>query len=401
MNKKVSLWTKQFIGIACINIFLFTSSQLQLSTLPVYIFELTGSDYIVGISVSISTAAALLARPFAGMAIDRLGRKKLLLTGIILLMSALFLYTVFKIIAVILAIRFIFGLGWGISTTSSNTIASDSIPHSRFGEGMGYFSLSQSLSLALAPLIGLTLLEIIEFRGLCILSIGLLLTAVIISNFLTYKKLAKHKEKMAAYEKSAVKPAVIMAFIGIGMSSTFGFAMLYGNSMNFNNVGLFFTFYAVVLFVTRPLTGKLIDKFGFSASIIPGFIGFIASMLVLSFWQKEAGFLTAAVIQGFSYGTLQTSIQTMAVVNSPTNRRGAANATYFTGFDAGIGAGSFIAGTLSANFGYSSMYGIMSIFIAVGMLIFLLISKKEKDVSDEIIDKITEETSEDMTTIDM
>ena len=74
--------------------------------------------------ITLATVAALLMRPVAGMAIDRLGRKKLLITGIALLILALCLYTVFKVIAVILVIRFIFGMGWGISTTSSNTIAS-------------------------------------------------------------------------------------------------------------------------------------------------------------------------------------------------------------------------------------------------------------------------------------
>jgi len=401
MNQKAPLWTKQFIGIACINIFLFTSNQLQLSTLPVYIFDLTGSDYIVGVSASLSTAAALLMRPMAGMAIDRLGRKRLLITGIALLIFALCLYTVFKVIAVILMIRFIFGMGWGISTTSSNTIATDTIPRARFGEGMGYFSLSQSLSLALAPLIGLSLLERIQFQGLCIVSIGILSAAIVISHFLNYRKPPENKTKLSPYEKSAVKPAVIMAFVGIGMSSTFGFAVLYGQSMGFNNVGLFFTFYAIALVFTRPLTGKLIDKFDFSSSMIPGFIGFMISMLIMCFWRTEQFFLLSAIIQGFSYGTLQTSIQTMAVIDAPDDRRGAANATYFTGFDAGIGAGSFIAGVLSANFGYGNMFGMMSAFIAAGMIIYFCSGRKPRQVPNKMIDRIIEETSEDMTIIDM
>ena len=400
MKNKEPLWTKDFIKISLINVFLFLAYQMQLSTLPVYLHELSGSDYIVGISTFMATLAALITRPFAGSAIDSLGRRKLLLTGISLLTLALLLYTVFKIVFLILIIRFLFGIGWGTSTTSSNTIAADTIPKSRFGEGMGYFSLSQSLSLALAPLIGLSLLASIKFEGLCIVSIGLLFIAVVISFFINYKKPVQTKKKFAPYERKAIKPAMLMVFVGIGMGSTLGFAVLYGKSMGYNNVGLFFTFYACALFITRPLTGKLIDKFGVSAAIIPGFAVFVISFVLLSFSKSEIGFLAVSIIQGISYGTLQTSIQAMAVINSPVNRRGAANATYFTGFDAGMGSGSLIAGALSANFGYSKMFGFISILILIGMLIYIFTLKKGQEFSDDDIEEIIKETAEDMTIFD-
>lgn len=401
MRNKAPLWTKDFIRISLINVFLFIGYQLQLSTMPVYLHELGGSDYIVGISTSIATLAALLTRPFAGAAIDDLGRRKLLLIGILLIMFALLLFTAFKLIAIILIIRFIFGMGWGISTTSSNTIATDIIPQSRFGEGIGYFSLSQSLSLALAPIIGLSLMTSIKFEGLCVMSIGLLIISIFISFFINYKKSEKKKTVFAPYEKRAIKPAIIMIFVGSGIGSTLGFAILYGNSMGFRNVGLFFTFYATTLFITRPLVGRLIDKFGFSAAMIPGFIGFITSFFILYFSKSEAGFFAAAMIQGISYGSLQTSLQSMAVVNSPVNRRGAANATYFTGFDAGIGTGSLVAGALASNFGYSTMFGFMSISILIGMFIYIFTLKIDRKVSEDELEEIIEETAEDMTIIDV
>ena len=49
----------------------------------------------------------------------------------------------------------------------------------------------------------------------------------------------------------------------------------------------------------------------------------------------------------------------------------------------------------------SSMFGIMSAFIAAGMIIYLCAGRKKKQVPDEVIDRIIEETSEDMTIIDI
>lgn len=72
------------------------------------------------------------------MAVDRWGRKVILLAGIGLIIAVTLSYWWFPYVVVILAIRFLHGFGWGASSTSSNTVATDVIPKERFGESMGY-----------------------------------------------------------------------------------------------------------------------------------------------------------------------------------------------------------------------------------------------------------------------
>jgi MFS family permease len=376
-NKK--LWTLGFISISLINVLLFFGYQLQLSTIPVYLHDLSGSNSIVGISAALTTGAAILARPFAGMSLDRIGRKKVLLFGAILMIAAFFLYTILNTVVAILFIRFITGLGWGISTTSSNTIATDVIPRERFGEGMGYFSLSQSLSLALAPVIGLALYASGSFKGVALTGVCLIGIAAVISFTLPTFKMKREKRKFAPYEKSAIQPAVIMMFVGFAISTTFSYAVLYGRSMGFERVGLFFTLYAITLFVTRPIIGRVIDKLGLHSVMIPGFLGLVTTLLLLCFTKSEIGFFAAALLQGVCYGALQTSIQAMAVINSPADRRGAANATYFTGFDLGIGVGGLIAGFVASYLGYSSMFGVMGAVVFTGFILYVILKKNVPD----------------------
>ena len=402
IKEKTRLWTKDFIGIAIINVLIFIAYQLQLSAMPIYLYEISaGMDSVVGLSTALTTIAAIAIRPFAGRVIDALGRRAVMLTGIGFLALALLMYTFIDSVTAVLAVRFIFGLGWGISTTSSNTIATDIVPKERFGEGMGYFSLSQSISLAIAPAIGLFLLEAVEFKGLSFVSLGLLAPAVISALIVRYRKVKASKKKFEPYEKRAVRPSVIMTFVGIGIGSTFGFAALYGKSLGIPNVGLFFTLYATTLFITRPMVGRLIDKMGFKVAVYSGFFGFIISMILLFVTRSQVGFLVAALIQGASYGAVQPSIQTMAVVNCPAHRRGAANATYFTGFDIGIGTGGMIAGLLASAFGYSNMFALMSIPLTIGLLLYHFLASDIIKLPDEELEEIIEETAEDVTVIDI
>ncbi|WP_245612057.1 MFS transporter [endosymbiont 'TC1' of Trimyema compressum] len=141
-NVKTPLWTKDFIIILLTNLFLYFSFQLLLPTLPVYIQSLGGSDGIIGLVTGISTIAAIISRPLAGIFLDRIGKKGIFLTGLLIFIVAVLAYRWLPTVLLILIFRFIHGFGWGISTTSISTVVSDKIPRKRFGEGIGYFSLT-------------------------------------------------------------------------------------------------------------------------------------------------------------------------------------------------------------------------------------------------------------------
>ncbi len=384
IRPQTPLWTKSFIGIALINVLLFLGWQMQLSSLPIFLRELSGSDTIVGVSTALSTVAALLARPLAGYKLDHAGRRGVLLVGIVIISSLTALYSYFPFVAVILAIRFLHGFGWGTSTTSSNTIATDVIPKRRFGEGMGYFTLSQSLSLALSPVIGLTIMDALGYRAMTFTAFGLLLVALIAAIIIRFPQVEKStSNRFAPYERSAVRPTIVMVFVGIVIGSVFSFAALYGRSVGIDNVALFFTCYAIALFVVRPLIGRIIDRLGFNATVFPGFILMVASVIVLSRSTSLPVFLVAAVLQGMAYGTVQTSLQTMAVVNAPASRRGAANATFFTGFDAGIGIGGLSAGIIATWLGYSKMYFVMITPLLFGAVIYYVLARNIRKIPDD------------------
>ena len=75
------LWTKEFILLTISNLFLFLSFQMLIPTLPVFVSEKGGDEVAVGMVISVFTISALLIRPFAGRALDTIGRKKILMAG--------------------------------------------------------------------------------------------------------------------------------------------------------------------------------------------------------------------------------------------------------------------------------------------------------------------------------
>ncbi len=367
----------RFLGITLINAILFFSAQFYGTSLPIQLRAISGSDAIVGFCTALGTVATLIIRPLTGVAVDRFGRAPILFIGALCIALTFGASTIFTSVSAMLLIRFLYGFAGGATTTASNTIAADLIPRDRFGEWMGYFTLSQSFAMAIAPSIALSVLESSGFSVMMYLAAGLVSIVLILAYFFRQRAVKPvTRQPFMPYEKSAFRPAILMLIAAIGISAAFGFSILYGKSMHFEHVGLYFTLFAGTLFFGRPMVGRIIDRFGTRYVLLFGFFGFAVSLLML--WQSrwEWLFLASAALSGVTYGAVQNSLQTMAVISAPPERRGAANATYFSGFDAGIGLGSLIGGVLAKEFGYSVMFGLFSIPMVVGAVVYLATEKK-------------------------
>lgn len=375
-----SLWTKNFIIINIINLLIFFGFQMLLPTLPIYAKNLGGTNSIIGFVTGAFVVSSVIIRPISGLLLDKLGRKKVFLVGSFIFIVSVFSYSLAPFISAILIIRFIHGFGWGALSTASNTIASDNIPKNRFGEGMGYFSLTSSLAMAIGPTIGLFVISKYSFTVLFVISTTLAILSAIVSFKLEYKKIEvkeQTKSKTLFYETSSIPSSVIVFFVTITYGSLTSFLPLYAAQKSIENIGIFFTVYAISLFISRPVFGKIIDKLGFDYAIIPGLIFIIISMALLSQSSNITMFLITAFIYGIGFGATQSSLQTMSVTGVSPSRLGAANATFFTAFDCGIGLGAVILGIVSSNVGYAQMYLWASAFAIIAFILYFVIGRKK------------------------
>lgn len=365
-----ALWTKNFVLICIINLFIFTGFQMLLPTIPVYVEKLGGQESMAGLVMGAFTISAMLIRPWAGNAIDSLGRKPIFFFGLVIFILSVLAYIWAPSVLILLLLRFIHGFGWGSSSTAAGTIAADLIPKSRLGEGMGYYSLTSTLAMAMAPSIGLYLISQKGFTTMFMVSATLVFTALLLANFLTYRPLeTKAKTQGALFEPAAFLPSLMIFFCTMTYGSIVSFIALYAREQGITNIGPFFTVYALTIAISRPLGGIIVDRRGFNVVVIPGLILVILTMLILSQASGLPTFLLAASLYGMGFGTLHSTLQAMAIKGLPPNRRGAANGTFFSAFDLGIGGGSILWGVVAQQWGYSTMY----LWVALPALIALTI----------------------------
>lgn len=373
VQKKEPLWTRDFILISIASLFITMGFQMLLPVLPVFSAKLGGSDSWAGMVIGIFTISAVLMRPIAGRLLDKQGRRGVYIVGLMVFFICVVAYQWTSTILVLLILRFIHGFGWGASSTASSTIASDIIPKSRLGEGMGYFGLTSTLAMAIAPALGLELLSGYGFNAVFFISAAVVLISILIALPIKYQKpeASPKKGQAGIIERSAIFPAVVIFFITMTYGAIVSFIALYAGQKQVENIGLFFTVYAVAVLISRPYFGQLTDKKGAAYAVLPGIICVIVSMCFIYFANSIGVFLIAGFIYGIGFGAIQPALQAMSVRKVDNTRRGAANATFFLGFDLGIGTGAILWGIIAESFGYQLIYLLAIIPAVVGALIFM------------------------------
>lgn len=387
---KEKIWTRDFILICLANFFIFFGFQMTLPTLPIFVKELGGSDQLVGIIVGIFTFSALLLRPYAGHALETKGRQFIYMIGLGIFVISIGSIAFIASITFLIIMRIVQGVGWGLSTTATGTIATDIVPASRRGEGLGYFGLSGNIALAFGPGLGLALVGKISFTTLFLICAALGLVALLLSSRVQYKKVEQTQDKAVTprfdvFEKSAIHPSILVFFITFTFGGIATFLPLHAMDHDVAGIELYFFIYAAFLFISRTFAGKIYDKKGHVYVYLPGAFMILVAMILLAWLPSTFVLLFAGGLYGLGFGTVQPALQAWAVEKAANNRKGMANATFFSFFDLGIGFGALTFGQIAYLFNYSTIYltGAVSIFISMLVYGMLVIKAKNEHMNRE------------------
>lgn len=384
--ERPKLWTFNFIlsclAHFCIYLVFFGFAP----TLPIYIERFGGSSAIAGLAMASLTLAAVFSRPAAGWALDKYGRKLIFLGGLLVFLLPSVLYILMVPAIYLIALRFIQGLGWGVANTSSWTVAADIVPPQRLGEGMGFFSVTLSVSMAAAPALALWLIARYSFELLFLVCSLLILIAIILALIIKYPQMERQaaQTKAVLIERAALRPAMVILFICITYSSALSFVALYAIRQGLASAGLFFTAFALTTVFSRPCSGIIIDRKGergFDLVVLAGGIAMIIGILVLTQLTSLLHLVVGGIFYGLGFGFIQPTVLAQCIRRAPQTRRGAANATYWTALDIGVASGSIGWGFVAGALGYGTMFLLTIIPVILALAIYLTGRKSNVAVS--------------------
>lgn len=374
-SQQVKLWNKDFILIIVINFLVFMNHLMILSTFPFYIEYLGGSEAVAGFAAALFSIIAVVFRPFIGWMLDNGKRKIILIIGLCGMALMPIGYLVFATLYLAFVCRMLHGASLAFSNTSTSTIATDIIPKPRFAEGMGMFGLATALATAVAPALGLALMDYMGFTMLFLFAAVSIVIALILFLMMKVPKVEVEKKPLnlkGLIDKDAVPASATALVFMLTYGAPENFTAKFAAEQNLPSGGIFFAVMAVALLLTRLLAGKVTDRHGESFFAYSCNAAMLIAFLLMGLFPNVVTYLLAAVLAGFGFGGLEPALQSMAVAIAPPERRGSANSTFLCVYDIGIGVGGGIAGVLISSFGYSQMFVIMTVFNILSVVIYVL-----------------------------
>ena len=343
---KDKLISPSFCYILAANFLLFFAFYLILPILPFYLQDQFDADKsMIGFILSCYTIAALCIRPFSGYLLDTFARRPLYLLAYSVFMVIFAGYMIASLLSIFIVLRILHGFAFGMVTVSGNTIVIDILPSSRRGEGIGYYGLANNTAMSFGPMTGL---------------------------FMPRKQPIK-KEPISLDRFFLVKGtwagiSLLLLSIPYGMTTTY--VAMYADEIGISvNSGLYFTFMAIGLAVSRMFSGRQVDKGRITLVISLGmylaaasFFG-LAALERLMQWNSAFTsylYIGIALSQGVAFGTMFPAFNTLFVNLAPNSQRGTATSTYLTSWDVGIGIGLMIGGSIAQAFGgfnYAYLFG--------------------------------------------
>lgn len=374
------LWNKNYTLAWTANFMLYFSFMLIVPILPLYLTDTYGAGkHTIGFVLSGYTITVMLIRPFSGYIVDSFDRQKAMMFFYALTFIICGLYLIGGSLLVFTIIRTLHGGPYGATIIGTSTVAIDALYPSRRAEGIGYYGLSNNLATALSPSIGIFIYEMTRnFQFLFLLSmiccgIGLFVTSQI---KLRARETVQNKLPRMSWDRFFLKrgwrQAIIIGCFGLSYGVLSTYLAIYGRERLgiTGGTGMYFLLLSVGLMLSRIQGGRALRDgkvvhnaaMGVSVSVF----GYIMFAAVPDMWAYYA----SAIIIGLGNGHMFPAVQTMFIQLAEPSRRGTANSTLYSSWDAGVGIGIVFGGMLAETIGYSAAFWMGAIVNVFGVLFF-------------------------------
>ena len=394
VTERTTLWTKEFVLICAVYLFFSMCQRLLDSNLAPFASTLWNSKTLGGYLTSAFTIGAIIAALFAGRMIDLKGRRNVILAGALLFGFSSLAMAFWPFPAMGIAARVFQGAAKSVLMVGATTVVSDIVPKSRMNEGMGYYNIGGTVSMATGPMIGLVLVEygsysqMFLFTAACCLAMSALCAGINYEKKHGYQKpgttgqpntgFGEYRGIWKLLEKKAVMYSINNTVFAASYTGILVFVTVYAQDyllLNSVRIGLFFTVAAVTMLPVRLFCSRFGDTHGVLVIIVPGHACMMLALIFLSFFAKGSFliFLAAGALYGLGFASVFPAFNAATVVDSPTGRSNIANATFFFVWDFGILFASAFFGMLidaagSPEAGYMHMY-----LISLGVCIISLL----------------------------
>lgn len=388
--------TNPFAALCSVGFFARFSYALARSpVLPLFALFLGAGPVEIGLAVGISTVTGIFFKLPAGVLSDIIGRKRTMLIGLVVFAFVPFLYLLIHDYYLLVAIRFLHGFATAIYGPVSMAVVMD-VAGSKKGEMLSWFSSVTIIgNLLEAPVGGLILNcapggpSLAAFQTVYVVS-GV---AGVISLFMAVK-LLKGQEKIehgrsvgeayrrllsgirkVASDKRVMITSNMEGLQNLTVGALEAFLPVYAvkvAGLNEFQAGLLWGVQVLVTIVSKPVMGRISDRYGRKPLITAGMLLCAASFGSIPLLHGFFLLMLAAIVFGFGEAFVTSSSAALVADICKEKHFGTAMGSFGTIFDIGHAFGPILAGFLIVRFDYLYSFWAMAALLVLAVPIFTL-----------------------------
>lgn len=356
---------------------LFAASMGLLLLLPVYLREHGASHALVGLLMGVAAGVGVGVRPLAGWALDRLGRRPVVILGGAASAAAACLYLFSDGANVYLCVgRVVTGFANGILFATFFTCAADVVPEKRRAQGIALFGLTGMVPMTVAPVFGEWIVRHWGFAGL-FRAVVVCAAASLAASF----AMRETSEGPVTQETSAVENFVtvfrhpplfsvwiLAGFFGTALGAAFTFAAPSAVERGAGPASMFFLAYGALSAVVRVFGGHLPDRFGAVRVAAPALLSYALGLAALAAAYSPALLILAGALAGIGHGLVFPSAGALAVARAPRRLRGTAMAMLTGVIDLCFLVSAPVLGRIGDWKGPEALFGFAALAVVLGLL---------------------------------
>lgn len=387
LKNNTKLFSKDIVLILVATFFYMASPMLLNPLITGFSESIGASGSMMGIIGGAANLCSLLCRPIVGDLSDKISKYKLSFIGTVFVLISSLGYVFTWNIPVLLLLRILNGIGFSCCSVCMSTWMSGLLPSDKIGSGMGIYGTVNALSMAIAPAVGVSIMNRLGYREAFVLSalfaVGCMIAIQFVSDKGNPTVKATSKSKFELIDINVLPITFTIMFFAIPYYATQSFLVNYVQERGMNiPVSLFFPAYAAFLLIMRFSLKNLFDKLPFMVFMVVGNVGALGAMYFLFNMNNTFMMLIAAFFMALGFGTMCTVCQSTAIILAGEGKRGLANSTYYIGLDLGMTLGPILGGFIYGNIPLKYFYPCFMIaipmcFIVYGITKFLLNKKKK------------------------
>jgi MFS family permease len=371
------MWTRAFVTVVTAQMaFGYASSTFLL--LPKFLAtELHASASQIGHVMAATNLAAVVAIPFVGTAIDRFGRKPLVLLGCVLAMLyALGWLFVTRLGGLVIALQALGGVSFMIAFNAAGTLVADQAPAERLGEAIGIFGAANMAMSAIAPAAAEVLAVSVGWRAAFGLAAAVALLALVLA-----QRIREQRERAAPAAAgggglglSAMLPllrrqlpqSIAMTTCGAGFGAVMTFYQPFVLAQGAQHVSGFFVGFTVAAVLTRLLFGSLPDRIGRRRTAIGSYVCF--ALMVLAMVALTPGrLLVFGFLFGCTHGVFYPALSASCVEQAGNAERGRVMTLVMGAFRLGNVASTLVLGTIAELYDFRTVFVLAALGCAGGV----------------------------------